>query len=24
LQTWFGNKSGDLRGAYYVDVRYLE
>jgi hypothetical protein len=24
LQTWFGNQSGDLRGAYYVDVRYLE
>jgi hypothetical protein len=24
LQTWFGNTSGDLHGAYYVDMRYLE
>ena len=24
LQTWFGDKSGDLRGAYYVEVKYHE
>jgi arylsulfatase A-like enzyme len=24
LQTWFADKDLDLRGAYYVDVKYLE
>jgi arylsulfatase A-like enzyme len=24
LQTWFSDKSGDLHGAYYVEVKYLK
>jgi arylsulfatase A-like enzyme len=24
LQTWFGDQGGDLRGAYYVEVKYQE